>query len=118
MSFASLFLGFLGVSWIIAGAVSFGWAFSLAGVGMLAAAAAMERTFRKAKNGDYGTPVPLSPKHRVPPSVRLTCGILMAAFGVVWMIAVSRMGGGGFALFGLMFVLAGIVQASVVFREK
>ena len=36
---------------------------------------------------------------------------------IVWMIAVFRMGGGWFALFGLMFVFAGIVQAWGFFRR-
>lgn len=117
MNFASLFLGLLGVIWIIVGAVSLGWAFSLLGVGMIAAAFAMERTFRKADRGDYGTPVPLSPKHRIPPVVRLVSGIVVITFGVVWMAAVYRMGGGRFALFGLLFIFAGIVQAGVFFRK-
>lgn len=111
------FLGVLGVIWIVVGAVSFGWAFSLIGVSMIAAAFAMERTFRKAERGDYGTPVPLSPKHRIPPVVRLVSGIVVSTFGVVWMVAMYRMGGGWFALFGLLFVFAGIVQASVFFRK-
>lgn len=111
------FLGLLGVIWIVVGAVSLGWAFSLIGVGMLIAAFFMMRTSRKIQNGDYGTPVPLSPRRRVPPVVRLVSGLLVSAFGVVWMIAVYRMGGGWFSLFGLLFVFAGIVQASVYFRK-
>ena len=114
---SSLFFGILGVVWIIAGAVSFGWVFSLVGAGMIAAAFAVVRVSRKAERGDYGTPVPLSPKHRVPPSARLVGGIVVGVFGIVWMIAVFRMGGGWFALFGLMFVFAGIVQAWGFFRK-
>ena len=107
---SSLFFGFLGIVWIIAGIVSFGWPFVLTGVGMLAAAFAMARVSRKAERGDYGTPVPLSPKHYVPPIARLVSGILVSGFGIVWMIAVLRMGGGWFAAFGLVFVFAGLVQ--------
>lgn len=114
---SSLFFGILGVVWIIVGAVSFGWVFSLVGAGMIAAAFAVERVSRKAERGDYGTPVPLSPKHRVPPSARLVGGIVVGVFGIVWMIAVFRMGGGWFALFGLMFVFAGIVQVWGFFRR-
>ncbi len=114
---SSLFFGILGVVWIIAGIVSFGWVFSLVGVGMIAAAFAMARVSRKAERGDYGTPVPLSPKHYVPPAARLAGGMIVGAFGIVWMIAVFRMGGGWFALFGLMFVFAGIVQAWGFFRK-
>lgn len=110
-------LGFFGIVWIIAGAVSFGWVFSLIGVGMIAAAVIMERTARKAERGDYGTPIPLSPKHRVPPAVRLVSGIVVSVFGIVWMTIMFRMGGGWFALFGLLFVFAGIVQASGFFRK-
>ncbi|MBQ9718608.1 MAG: hypothetical protein IJV76_11500 [Clostridia bacterium] len=114
---SSLFFGILGVVWIIAGAVSFGWVFSLVGVGMIAAAFATARVSRKAERSDYGTPVPLSPKHYVPPIARLAGGMIVGAFGIVWMIAVFRMGGGWFALFGLMFVFAGIVQAWGFFRR-
>ena len=107
---SSLFFGVLGIVWILAGIVSFGWPFVLTGAGMIAAAFAMARVSRKARRGGYGTPVPLSPKHYVPPAARLVSGILVSAFGVVWMIAVYRMGGGWFAAFGLVFVFAGLVQ--------
>lgn len=107
---SSLFFGILGIVWILAGIVSFGWPFVLTGAGMIAAAFAMARISRKAGRGDYGTPVPLSPKHRVPPAARLVSGIVVSGFGIVWMTAVFRMGGGWFAAFGLVFVFAGLVQ--------
>ena len=114
---SSLFFGFLGIVWIIAGIVSFGWPFVLTGIGMIAAAFAMKRTFRKAERGDYGTPVPLSPKHNVPPIARLVSGIVVSVFGIVWMIAVYRMGGGWFAAFGMVFVFAGLVQTRGFFGK-
>ncbi len=114
---SSFILGFLGVVWMIAGIVSFGWVFSLIGVGMIAAAFAMARVSHKAERGDYGTPVPLSPKHYVPPAARLVSGIIVTAFGIVWMIAIFRMGGGWFAAFGLVFVFAGLVQMRGFFRK-
>ena len=43
--------------------------------------------------------------------------LFFGILGVVWIIAVFRMGGGWFALFGLMFVFAGIVQAWGFFRR-
>ena len=79
-------------------------------MGLIAAAFAAARVSRKAKRGDYGVPVPLSPKHSVPPIARLVSGIAVSASGIVWMIAVLYMGGGWFAAFGLVFVFAGLVQ--------
>lgn len=114
---SSFFFGFFGIVWIIAGIVSFGWPFVLIGAGMIAAAFAVKRASRKADRGGYGTPVRLSPKHYVPPAARLVCGILISAFGIVWMIAILRMGGGWFAALGLMFVFAGLVQMHAAFRK-
>ena len=114
---SSFFFGFFGIVWIIAGIVSFGWPFVVTGIGMIAAAFAVKRTSRKAGRGDYGTPVPLSPKHYVPPAARLVSGIVVSVFGIVWMIAIFRMGGGWLAAFGLTFVFAGIVQMHGAFRK-
>lgn len=114
---SSLFLGILGIVWIVAGIVSFGWPFVLTGAGMIAAAFAMARVSRKAKRGDYGTPVPLSPKHRVPSAARLGSGIVQTAFGIVYTLKILRIGGGWFAAFGLVFVAGGIVQMCTAFRK-
>ena len=114
---SSLFFGVLGIVWIIAGMVSFGWPFILTGAGMIAAAFAMARVSRKADRGDYGTPVPLSPKHRVPPAARLVSGITQTAFGMVYTLKILRIGGGWFAAFGLLFVAGGIVQMCTTFRK-
>ncbi|MBR2434800.1 MAG: hypothetical protein IKB22_04950 [Lentisphaeria bacterium] len=114
---SSFFFGFFGIVWIVAGIVSFGWPFVVTGIGMIAAAFAIKRTSRKVGRGDYGTPVPLSPKHYVPPTARLVSGIVVSVFGIVWMIAIFRMGGGWFAAFGLMFILAGLVQMHGAFRK-
>ena len=114
---SSLFFGIFGIVWIIAGIVSFGWPFVLTGAGMIAAAFAVKRISRKADRGDYGTPVPLSPKHYVPPIARLVSGIVVSGFGIVWMIAIFRIGAGWFAAFGLVFVAGGIVQMCTAFRK-
>lgn len=114
---SSFFFGFFGIVWIIAGIVSFGWPLVLIGLGMIAAAFAVKRTSRKAERGDYGTPVPLSLKHYVPPTARLVSGIVVSVFGIVWMIAILRMDGGWFAAFGLLFIFAGLVQMYGSFRK-
>jgi hypothetical protein len=77
---------------------------------MILAAFAVKRIFRKAERGDYGTPVPLSPKHYVPPIARLVSGIVVSVFGIVWMAAILCMDGGWFAVFGMVFIFAGFAQ--------
>lgn len=43
--------------------------------------------------------------------------IAAAIFGVLWMIAAASMGGGFFALFGLVFIFIAIVQAAYHFKN-
>lgn len=43
--------------------------------------------------------------------------LAMAAFGVLWIIAVASMGGGFFALFGVIFVIVAIVEAVYSFKN-
>ncbi len=43
--------------------------------------------------------------------------LAMAAFGVLWIIAVAGMGGGFFALFGVIFVVIALVEAVYSFKN-
>lgn len=43
--------------------------------------------------------------------------IVMGLFGVIWIFLVSSMGGGFFALFGVIFVIIAIVQAIYHFKN-
>lgn len=43
--------------------------------------------------------------------------LAMAAFGVLWIVAVAGMGGGFFALFGVIFVIVAIVEAVYSFKN-
>ena len=43
--------------------------------------------------------------------------IAMAAFGLLWTILVGSMGGGPFALFGVIFIVIAVVQAIHHFRN-
>ena len=43
--------------------------------------------------------------------------LLVGVFGVVWTVAAASMGGGLFALFGIVFVLFAIVQAVYNFKN-
>lgn len=43
--------------------------------------------------------------------------LLVAAFGVVWTLVAASMGGGIFALFGVIFIIMAIVQAVYNFKN-
>lgn len=54
---------------------------------------------------------------RGPSMMEGVVSVFMAIFGILWMIAAAGMGGGFFALFGLVFVGIAVVQAVYSFRN-
>lgn len=44
--------------------------------------------------------------------------ILFGLFGVIWMVLTAKMGGGMFALFGLIFVAIAVIQAIYNFKNS
>ncbi|MHB8963656.1 MAG: zinc-ribbon domain-containing protein [Saccharofermentanales bacterium] len=54
---------------------------------------------------------------RAPSMMSGVMSLVMVAFGIFWMIMVSSMGGGYFALFGIFFIIAAIAQAVYAFKN-
>lgn len=54
---------------------------------------------------------------RAPSMVDGTVSVMMAVFGVIWMIFAVSIGAGAFALFGLVFIAIAIVQAVYHFKN-
>ncbi|MHB1455081.1 MAG: zinc ribbon domain-containing protein [Saccharofermentanales bacterium] len=54
---------------------------------------------------------------RAPSMMSGVMSLAMVAFGIFWMIMVSSMGGGFFALFGIFFIIAAIAQAVYAFKN-
>lgn len=54
---------------------------------------------------------------RAPSMMSGVMSLAMVAFGIFWMIMVSSMGGGFFALFGIIFIVIAIAQAVYAFKN-
>ena len=54
---------------------------------------------------------------RAPSMMSGVMSILVGIFGVIWTIAAASMGGGFFALFGIVFVAVAVVQAVFHFKN-
>lgn len=54
---------------------------------------------------------------RAPSMMSGVMSILVGIFGIIWTIAAASMGGGFFALFGIVFVAVAVVQAVFHFKN-
>ncbi len=115
-----LFFVVLGLIWLLVGIAYLGLPFIVSGISIIAVGLLFRRLDKRAARGELGDPTTLSPKHRIPSTVRVLCGVLLCAFGIIFSAVLYSMGGGIFALLGLLFVLAGMLQlrTGLIDRDK
>lgn len=107
---STLFFVIIGLIWLLVGIAYLGLPFIVSGICIIAVGLLFRLLDKKAAHGELGSPTTLSPKHRIPSAVRVLCGVMLCAFGLIFSAVLYDMGGGIFALLGLLFVLAGAVQ--------